>query len=319
MKKIKKLSAKIFIKISSSVLILMITASALPVYAALEISLSFDDAPMRNHAIYTGTERTNKLIDILNKYKIQTVFYVISDNLDNDDGHNRMLKYAKAGHWIANHSQTHPNFDKLTIDEFKKNVINADKKIRTLPNFRPWFRFPMLCHGDTQEKQEALQSYLKEIGYKNGYVTLDVQDWFMASIIDEGVKHGKILNTAHTCKAYSELIWDTIHFYDKKAIELLQRSPKHTLLLHENDLAALCLEDLIKKIQKENGTIISPDLAMTDKIFDLQPKTLFYNNGLIAALYHEAKNIKIYDPWAYPWNDGQLIREEFNRRHVFEK
>ena len=90
------------------------------------------------------------------------------------------------------------------------------------------------------------------------------------------------------------------------------------LLLHENDLAALCIETLITKISSNGWKIISPSVAIEDEIYKTRPMTLFNNNCQVAALYYEAKGMKLHDPWSYPWEDGKLIREEFDRRKVFE-
>ena len=90
------------------------------------------------------------------------------------------------------------------------------------------------------------------------------------------------------------------------------------LLLHENDLAALCLDTLIEKIKVKGWKIISPVDAIKDPIYSKRPNTLFNGNGQIAALYHEAKGVKLYDPWSHPWENGKLIRKEFDRRGVFE-
>ena len=114
------------------------------------------------------------------------------------------------------------------------------------------------------------------------------------------------------------MIWDTMLYYDEKSIEMLKRSPKHMLLLHENDLAAICLETLITKITSNGWKIITPNIAIQDEIFKARPMTLFNNNGQIAALYHEKNGVRLNDPWSFPWEDGKLIREEFDRRRVFE-
>lgn len=284
-----------------------------------QVALSFDDAPMRKMEINSGKARTERLLSVLQKYKIQTVFFSVTSNFDTDDGLERMKLYDEAGHFIANHTHTHPNFDETPTDDFIDNFNKAHMQLTQFKNFKAWFRFPMLRHGNTLQKRDAMRAHLQKNKYKDGYVTLDIQDWFMADLVNKGLKEGRKINEEALCTAYSELIWDTMLFYDSKAVELLNRSPKHMLLLHENDLAALCLESLITKIVSKNWSIISPDSAMQDEIYSLQPSTLFSNNGQIAALYFEKKGIKIYDPWSHPWNDGELIRKEFDRRKVFIK
>lgn len=177
----------------------------------------------------------------------------------------------------------------------------------------------ILRHGNTPMKRDLMRKHLDIKEYQNGYVTLDIQDWFMASLVNDGVKAGRKLNKQKLCLAYSEMIWDTMVFYDTKATELLERSPKHMLLLHENDLAAMCVDTLIAKIKLNGWKIISPEVAMENEIYKRNPNTLFNNNGQIAALYFETTGIKLNYSWGHPWEDGKVIREEFERRDVFEK
>ncbi|MBT4793125.1 MAG: polysaccharide deacetylase family protein [Halobacteriovoraceae bacterium] len=274
---------------------------------------------MRNSALFSGNERTEMLTSMLNKYHIQAAFFVITSKLSKDNGLQRMNQYNDAGHIIANHTHKHHNFDVTSIKTYIANFNTADNLLKQFSNFKPWFRYPMLRHGNTIKKRDAMREHLSKQGYLNGYVTLDIQDWFMASLVNNHLYSGKTVNKVKLCHAYSEIIWDTIEFYDTKSQEILQRSPKHMLLLHENDLAALCLEKLILKIKNKGWDIISPTEVITDEIYGLQPNTLFNNNGQIAALYFKATGIKLYDPWAFPWNDGELIRNEFKRRGIFEQ
>lgn len=283
-----------------------------------ELALSFDDAPMGDMSLYSGNKRADILIKKLEKYGIQTVFFSVAGNLKFKDRLVRMKKYDSAGHLIANHTLTHPNFNKTPLIDYVQGFDKADGLLRQFKNFRPWFRFPYLKHGENLVKRDAMRKHLKKKKYKNGYVTLDIQDWFMAKLLDKGLKDGKELQEETMCLAYADMIWDSISYYDSKAVELLKRSPKHFLLLHENDLAALCIDKLIEKIQANNWKIISPETVMSDPIYINQVKTLFSNNGQIGSLYYEAKKIHLGEPWSTPWEDGKLIREEFKKRKVFK-
>lgn len=297
--------------------ILLIVFIFLNAVHAKEVAFSFDDAPMRKMALYSGKQRTERLLSVLREHQIQAVFFTLTNNFSRENGLERMKLYDKAAHLIANHTHTHPNFDKTSLKDFKDDFDKAHARLTQFNNFRAWFRYPMLRHGDTLEKRDGMRAHLDKNGYQHGYVTLDIQDWFMADLLNKALAKGKKINEEKLCSAYAELIWDTMSFYDSKAIELLKRSPKHMLLLHENDLAALCLDSLIKKIKTNNWTIISPEIAMQDEIYNVRAENLFSNNGHIAALYFEKKGVKLYDPWSYPWKDGELLRNEFKRRKVF--
>ena len=82
------------------------------------------------------------------------------------------------------------------------------------------------------------------------------------------------------------MLLDYITFYDEIAQKALGRSPKHVLLLHENDLAAFFLIDLIQHIRDQNWTIISSLDPFSDPISQIEPDTLFNGQGRVAALAH---------------------------------
>lgn len=291
----------------------------IPSLQAKQFALSFDDAPMRDMARFKGALRTQKLIEVLKKHNAQAVFFVNTSKFPRSAGKSRIQKYVQAGHLIANHTHTHLNFDKTSLSEFKSDFDLADSILRKQRNFRPWFRFPMLRHGNTLEKRDGFRSHLKSKNYKNAYVTLDIQDWFMAKLMNDGLKNGLRVDEEKFCQTYSSMILETSEFYESKAVEILGRSPKHMLLLHENDAAALCLDILLVRMKNAKWKIVSPDAAMKDEIYSIQPNTLFSNNGQIAALYHDQKGEKLYEPWSYPWDGGRLIREEFKKQKVFLK
>jgi peptidoglycan-N-acetylglucosamine deacetylase len=83
---------------------------------------------------------------------------------------------------------------------------------------------------------------------------------------------------------YIEHLWNSIQFYDNAAKQHLGRSPKHVLLLHENDLAAKFLGDLIKHLRSKGWNIISPAEAYEDPIANELPDVLFNGQGRVAAI-----------------------------------
>jgi peptidoglycan/xylan/chitin deacetylase (PgdA/CDA1 family) len=284
-----------------------------------EISLSFDDAPMRDMALLTGTERTNRIIDTLKKHRIQTVFFSNSSKLNRGNGLERMKLYDRNGHIIANHTHSHTNFDDVSLDDYIIDFERANTALKKFNNFKPWFRFPYLKHGREVAKRNKFRNYLSSKGYDIGFVTVDTQDWFMASLVDKHVRNGGSIDEDETCRVYTDMIWASITAFENSSVKHLNKSVSHSLLLHENDLAGLCLDKLLEKIKSEGWKVVSPITTMEDPIYKIRPNTLFTNNGQVAALVHEETEIKIYDPWSFPWNNGKLIKDEFNRRNILLK
>lgn len=249
-----------------------------------EIAITFDDAPTADSASMTGDARTQKLIAALARAGIgQAAFFALPRSRGPDELA-RLGAYARAGHVIANHSNTHRNLRDLTAEEFMADIAAADAILKPMPGFRPWFRFPFLSEGDTREKRDAVRKALSAIGYTQGYVTIDNYDWYLNSLANTARKDGKQENEAALRDLYVETIVQAVEFYDAIAMKTLGRSPRHVLLLHENDLAALYIEDLAKTLRAKGWTIISAEQAYQDPIAAIEPDTLFLGQGRVAAI-----------------------------------
>lgn len=280
-----------------------------------EIALTFDDAPRSSGKYFSGAERANQLIKSLNKAGVsQVAFFCNSLRLDSE-GRERLLTYANQGHVLANHSHSHPDIRSTSVSEFIKDVQKGHDHLSGLPNYKNWFRFPFLQEGASESDRDTVRKYLKNRGFRNGYVTVDTYDWYMDASLQKAVENKMKIRTDGLCAAYVEILWDGVQFYNQIARSVLKRSPKHVLLLHENDLAALCVGDLVEFIRKQGWKIISPTEAYSDPIASVEPKTLYLNQGQIAAI---AKDKGFSGPLVTKWENAHEIDAEFSRRKVFE-
>ena len=124
---------------------------------------------------------------------------------------------------------------------------------------------------------------MKVTNYTNGYATIDNADWYIDDLVQRKKAAGFRIDLEKLRKAYVEMLIDSVEFYDRLALETLKRSPKHVLLLHENDLAALFVGDLVKGLRNKGWQIISPDEVYKDPLAESEPNTLIMNQGRIAA------------------------------------
>ncbi len=252
------------------------------------IALSFDDAPWGQGAFLTGPQRTDSLIDKLHDLGInQVVFFCVTERLGYHRGHERLRRYADAGFLLGNHSHTHPEPPADNVSGYVADIIEAHDSLKQFAGFVPWFRYPRLDEGRTRLSRDAIRVALDSLGYRNGYVTVDTWDWFLAQRCREMRRAGRSTNFEKLGEIYVEMIWGSIMFYDSLAREILHRSPDHVLLLHENDLAALYIDDLVRKIRSQGWSIISPVEAYRDTIAAMVPDVLENNQGRIVALARE--------------------------------
>lgn len=249
-----------------------------------EIALTFDDAPTPDSGLMTGDERTQKLIDALKQAKVpDALFFVKADNI-NPQTALRLKQYTDAGFHLANHSFSHQSANQIDINSYAEDAYKAHLALKPYENVLNYHRFPYLHYGKNLAEINQLQELLAEFGYKDGYVTVDNFDWYISSLITKAVEEKKTINYEKAREFYVNSLYNSVEFYDAIAKKTLKRSPRHVLLLHENDAAALFVGDLVNHLRTKGWKIISPQQAYKDPIAKSFPQIVFHKQGRVAAI-----------------------------------
>ena len=117
-----------------------------------------------------GNEDTPLLIEILDKYKIKTTFFVVGSWVDKYPESVKAL--SDAGHEIMNHSNTHAHMTKISSEKMKEEVTKCSEKIKAITKKEPnLFRPP---YGDYNSE------VINEVEKLSNYViqwSVDSLDW----------------------------------------------------------------------------------------------------------------------------------------------
>lgn len=144
------------------------------------ISLTFDDAP---------SPKTKELVDLLKSLEIKATFFILGCNLKY---YKEELKYIyDNGHEIGNHSYSHPDFKKITVDKGIEEINKTQKLIFDVINRYPRvFRFP---YGSVNKE------VLKQIDLATVLWSIDSMDWenyqtdVILSRVRSNLKNGGII------------------------------------------------------------------------------------------------------------------------------
>lgn len=266
--------------------LLLASVFAAPAHAAdKRIAFSYDDGPRADGPVFTGPERTKKLIKALKKGGVeQAVFYIETSNIKGETEAARVEAYARAGHVIANHTHSHQWLRRMGADAYIADIDKAESLLAGYDNRRPWFRFPYLDEGADIETRDTLRAALKERSLKNGYVTVDTYDWHMADLVKRAKAAGECVDLDAVGAIYVDMLVAAAEHYNAIALETLGRAPAQVMLMHENDLAALFADDLAAALRKAGWEIITADEAYQDDIAKTEPATLYLGEGRVAAL-----------------------------------
>ncbi|MBX3594413.1 MAG: polysaccharide deacetylase family protein [Sphingomonas sp.] len=284
---------------------------ALPVSAEKRIALTFDDVPRQPGGFMDADARAGRLVRALRRAGVrQAAFFVTVGNLGQPgtgNGAAHIARYVRAGHVIANHSFAHQRLSGMTAAAYLADIDRAQVWLQGRPGLRPWFRFPFLDEGGRDKaKRDAVRAGLAARGLSNGYVTAEASDWNIDALASAARQAGKRIDMAALRDLYVESHVEAAEFYDALAVKTLGRSPVHVMLLHETDLAALFVGDLVRALRARGWRIVTADTAYADPIAKLRPDTpaaqgtlteaLAWEKGLPAPRWYARNDLRIADP-----------------------
>jgi peptidoglycan/xylan/chitin deacetylase (PgdA/CDA1 family) len=278
------------------------------------IALSFDDAPRGPGAFLDVDVRPQLLTAALKRAGVkQAAFFTNPGRIDaSNQAESQLRDYVRAGHVLANHTATHPVLSDISADRFLADIDAAQSWLKPEKGYRPWFRFPQLDEGGKNAtKRDAVRAGLKARGLRNGYVTADGWDWNLESLTIKAKKSGRLIDQDALRDLYVETHVLAANFADRLARRALGRAPAHMLLLHETDLAALHIEDLVKALRADGWTIITADEAYRDPMGTEQPVIADANGTLIQMISWD-KGVK--GPRWFERNEVAVMRQLFKER-----
>jgi peptidoglycan/xylan/chitin deacetylase (PgdA/CDA1 family) len=284
---------------------------AAPAHAQKRVALSFDDVPRQRGGFLTPDQRTEALIAALRRAGVrQAAFFVNPGNLEKEDGANGLAHiraYVAAGHVIANHGWSHRHLNAMTSEAYLADIDRAAAWLKGQRGFRPWFRFPFLDEGGRDKaKREAVRAGLAARHLRNGYATIDGSDWNIDALATAAIKAGKPVDLKALRDLYVETLVGAADFSDALAVKTLGRSPAHVIVLHETDLNALYIEDLVAALRADGWEIVTADEAYADPIAGAAPdvpsangtrtELMAWEKGLPAPRWYERDDLDIANP-----------------------
>lgn len=280
------------------------------IFGQPRISLSFDDGAINDRPGYVLKEWNELLLGKLKQNNIQSILFVAGKNKRNKKGRYVLQSWNDNGHLIANHTTNHPNYnsDESTSEMFMGELLSNDSLIKGYANYVKFFRFPYLKEGNTPEKVASFRSFMKDQGYRNGYVTIDASDWYIDSRLVQRLRKDPNADLTAFKKFYLEHIWERAQYYEKLSFELHGRHINHSLLLHHNLAAALFIGDLIKMFRDKGWELISAKEAYTDPIYQKTPT--YAGESLIYALAKDSGNYG--EVLRYPAEDSRYEKKKMN-------
>lgn len=130
-----------------------------------EVAITFD--------MNWGEDYTLEILNILDEFNAKATFFVIGSWINySEDNMNILKEVKKRGHEIGNHSNTHPDFTKISKEKILKEIYVTEEKLKEVTGEGSHsFRFPSGAY-DNKSLEAANSTGLYPIHW-----SIDSIDW----------------------------------------------------------------------------------------------------------------------------------------------
>lgn len=248
----------------------LMAVSAAQTIDAAEIAITVDDLPYampRRTSPQEGIAIVKAINKALAERSVTATGFVIGANI-NESTFPALETFRDAGHSIGNHSWSHPDYNKMTPDQFRSETQKSDAKLADWMVGRKLYRFPYLRQGDTMEKRKASAKILAELGYRNVPVSIDNDEWRFNADYVKALSEGDQTAAEQIATRYLEHMQERTAHFQKLAQDKFGRDVKHILLLHMNRINADHLGVLLDQYAEDGWSFITVEHALADAVYD---------------------------------------------------
>jgi len=276
--------------------------------------LTMDDPKVEDTPRLSAGEINSHILKALRDHSnLKIALFVCGMRVGSEAGKRLLRVWDEDDHMIANHSYSHRYYHspEISFDEFSKDILKGEPVIKDYRNFRKLFRFPFLKEGDTADKRDRARSFLKERGYRIGYVTIDNSDWYIETRMRKRLAENPQADLRGYRDFYLDHIWERATFYNDLAARVLGREVKHVLYVHHNLLSALFLGDMLSMLESKGWKLVNAEKVYQDPLYSSAPNIAPAGESLIWALAKETG--KFNSILRYPGEDGPYEKQKMDK------
>jgi peptidoglycan/xylan/chitin deacetylase (PgdA/CDA1 family) len=262
-----------------------------------EVALTFDDLPAHG-PVPQGLTRVGIITAILKDLKganaPQVYGFINAGKLQQAPADMEVLKlWRAAGFPLGNHTYTHPSLNKISAQEFERNIEQNEPTLKSLMNGKDWrwLRYPFLDEGDTVEKRRFVRAYLKEHGYRIAQVTLDFQDWAWNGPYARCLAKNDSKSIEQLKTMYMNSAAEFLDLGPKLANIVYGRDIKHVLLLHVGGFETIMLPHLLELLKQRGSKLVTLPEAESDPAYNSDPDIVLNEGGTLLEQMMVSKHL----------------------------
>jgi len=175
--------------------------------------------------------------------------------------------WLDAGAELGNHTYSHPDINNVPLADYTADVVKGEPLVRAALAARGktlrYFRHPYLHAGPTPEIKAGLQKFLDDAGFRVAPVTLDNSDYMYAGLYTRPEHRERVR------REYVPYMESVVTFFEARSVEVAGREFPQILLIHDNQLNADLMPELLDMFRRRGYRFVSLDEALADDAYRL--------------------------------------------------
>ena len=253
---------------------MLLVSASIVCGAGREVAITIDDLPRGGdggpRTLAGIRAMTERLLKPFHDEKIPVIGFVNGSQEVNlgPDGLRQILDlWLDAGADLGNHSYSHFNINKVTLEQYTTDILKGEHVLRTALEPRgkklEFYRHPYLHTGPTPQIKKDMQEFLDKHGYRVAPVTLDNSDHEYAALYTLPEFKDRVRKEY---VAYTESI---VAAFERASVEVVGREFPQILLIHASQMNADLMPDLLGMFRGRGYTFVSLDHALADPAYKL--------------------------------------------------
>jgi peptidoglycan-N-acetylglucosamine deacetylase len=210
-------------------------------------------------------------------------------------------KWLEAGEELGNHTFSHLSLRDTPVPAFEEDLVRGETVTRWLAGRHGgrlrYFRHPFLHTGATLEARRDFERFLAARGYTVAPVTIENSDYVFSRVYNEMKTKGDAAGMQRTADAYLRFTEAQLDFWEGVAQTVVGRPMAHVLLLHDNEINAGHLGELLALLRRRGYRFVPLEEALRDEAYQ-QPDTYAGRSGV---------------SWLYRWAVSRGIKIDWKR------
>ena len=239
------------------------------------MAITVDDLPAIPIGDLASMRRiTDGMLATLRRHAVKAVAFVNENKLE--PGAERAERVAllrgwlAAGHDLGNHTYSHPDLNRLPLEDYQADVVKGEPAIRELlaaAGRKPvWFRHPFTHTGPTREVRSGFEAFLAGRGYRVAPFSIENSDYVFDAVRRAALERNDAALVQRLDAAYVDHTLAATVAMEGVARDTFGREVPQVLLIHSYGLNAEgALDEVLAQLRARGYRFVTLDEALADE------------------------------------------------------